>query len=73
MVGAGAHGQTAADSSLDTVIKAAVLLTIFDELLDKRADVLMTEAAEALTQQKLKPGLCAGEYQNQRTVDKGLR
>jgi len=34
-------------------------LTIFDELLAKRADVFVTEAAEALTQQKLKPGLCA--------------
>jgi cyclohexadienyl dehydratase len=34
-------------------------LTIFDELLAKRADVFVTESAEALTQQKLKPGLCA--------------
>lgn len=34
-------------------------LTIFDELLQKRADVFVTEAAEALVQQKLKPGLCA--------------
>ncbi len=34
-------------------------LTIFDEILAKRADVFVTEAAEALTQQKLKPGLCA--------------
>jgi len=34
-------------------------LTIFDELLQRRADVFVTEAAEALTQQKLKPGLCA--------------
>ena len=34
-------------------------LTIFDEILGKRADVFVTEAAEALTQQKLKPGLCA--------------
>ena len=34
-------------------------LTIFDELLARRADVFVTEAAEALTQQKLKPGLCA--------------
>ena len=32
--------------------------TIFDELLAKRADVFVTEAAEALTQQKLEPG-CA--------------
>ena len=45
--------------------KAALLtvhpenLTIFDEVLAKRADVFVTEAAEALTQQKLKPGLCA--------------
>lgn len=34
-------------------------LTIFDELLQKRADVFVTESAEALVQQKLKPGLCA--------------
>jgi cyclohexadienyl dehydratase len=34
-------------------------LTIFDEVLARRADVFVTEAAEALTQQKLKPGLCA--------------
>jgi len=34
-------------------------LTIFDELLQKRADVFVTEAAEAMVQQKLKPGLCA--------------
>jgi len=34
-------------------------LTIFDEILAKRADVFVTEAAEALTQQKLRPGLCA--------------
>ena len=34
-------------------------VTIFDEILAKRADVFVTEAAEALTQQKLKPGLCA--------------
>jgi len=34
-------------------------LTIFDEILAKHADVFVTEAAEALTQQKLKPGLCA--------------
>jgi cyclohexadienyl dehydratase len=34
-------------------------LTIFDELLQRRADVFVTEAAEALTQQKLRPGLCA--------------
>ena len=34
-------------------------LGIFDELLQRRADVFVTEAAEALTQQKLKPGLCA--------------
>lgn len=34
-------------------------LTIFDELLAKRADVFVTEAAEALVQQKLRPGLCA--------------
>jgi len=34
-------------------------LTIFDEILADRADVFVTEAVEALTQQKLKPGLCA--------------
>lgn len=34
-------------------------LTIFDEVLQGRADVFVTEAAEALVQQKLKPGLCA--------------
>jgi cyclohexadienyl dehydratase len=34
-------------------------LTIFDELLQKRADVFVTESAEAMVQQKLRPGLCA--------------
>ncbi|MEZ2298881.1 transporter substrate-binding domain-containing protein [Variovorax sp. RCC_210] len=34
-------------------------VTIFDEILANRADVFVTEAAEAITQQKLKPGLCA--------------
>ena len=34
-------------------------LTIFDELLANRADVFVTESAEAIVQQKLKPGLCA--------------
>ncbi|MDB5946613.1 MAG: cyclohexadienyl dehydratase [Ramlibacter sp.] len=34
-------------------------LTIFDELLAGRADVFVTESAEAITQQKLRPGLCA--------------
>ena len=34
-------------------------LTIFDELLANRADVFVTESAEAITQQRLKPGLCA--------------
>lgn len=34
-------------------------LGIFDELLARRADVFVTEAAEAMTMQKLKPGLCA--------------
>jgi cyclohexadienyl dehydratase len=34
-------------------------LTIFDELLAKRADVFVTEAAETLVQQKLRPGPCA--------------
>jgi len=34
-------------------------VTIFQELLDKKADVMITDASEALYQQKLKPGLCA--------------
>lgn len=34
-------------------------LTIFDEILANRADVFVTESAEAITQQRLKPGLCA--------------
>ena len=34
-------------------------LTIFDELLANRADVFVTEAAEALVMQRQKPGLCA--------------
>jgi cyclohexadienyl dehydratase len=34
-------------------------LTIFDEVLAGRADVFVTESAEAITQQKLRPGLCA--------------
>lgn len=34
-------------------------LSIFDEVLSGRADVFVTETAEALVQQKLKPGLCA--------------
>ena len=34
-------------------------LTIFDELLAGRADVFVTESAEAITQLRLKPGLCA--------------
>jgi len=34
-------------------------VTIFDEILAGRADVFVTESAEAITQQKLKPGLCA--------------
>ncbi|WP_434601035.1 transporter substrate-binding domain-containing protein [Pseudomonas sp. Z4-7] len=34
-------------------------VTIFQELLEKRADVMITDASEALYQQKLKPGLCA--------------
>jgi cyclohexadienyl dehydratase len=42
-----------------TITVHAENLTIFDELLAKRADVFVTEAAEALTQQKLKPELCA--------------
>ena len=34
-------------------------LTIFDAILANRADVFVTESAEAITQQKLRPGLCA--------------
>lgn len=34
-------------------------VTIFQELLDKKADVMITDASEALYQQKLKPDLCA--------------
>ncbi|MCW3479101.1 transporter substrate-binding domain-containing protein [Neisseriaceae bacterium JH1-16] len=34
-------------------------LTIFDELLAGRADVFVTESAEARVQQRLRPGLCA--------------
>lgn len=34
-------------------------VTLFDALLNKQADVMITEASEALYQQKLKPGLCA--------------
>ena len=34
-------------------------VTIFQELLDKKADVMITDASEAMYQQKLKPGLCA--------------
>jgi cyclohexadienyl dehydratase len=34
-------------------------VTIFQELLDKKADVMITDTSEALYQQKLKPGLCA--------------
>ncbi len=34
-------------------------LAIFDEVLQGRADVFVTESAEALVQQKRKPGLCA--------------
>jgi cyclohexadienyl dehydratase len=34
-------------------------VSIFQELLDKKADVMITDASEALYQQKLKPGLCA--------------
>ena len=46
-------------------VKSAVVivhpenLTIFDELVANRADVFITEAAEALTQQRLRPALCA--------------
>jgi cyclohexadienyl dehydratase len=34
-------------------------LTIFDEVLKGRADVFVTESAEAIIQQRLRPGLCA--------------
>jgi cyclohexadienyl dehydratase len=34
-------------------------VSIFQQLLDKKADVMITDASEALYQQKLKPGLCA--------------
>jgi cyclohexadienyl dehydratase len=34
-------------------------LTIFDELLKGNADVFVTESAEAIIQQRLRPGLCA--------------
>lgn len=34
-------------------------VTIFQELVDKKADVMITEASEALYQQKRIPGLCA--------------
>lgn len=34
-------------------------LTIFDQLLAKQADVMITDASEARFQQKRKPGLCA--------------
>jgi cyclohexadienyl dehydratase len=33
--------------------------TIFDEILKGRADVMISESAETLVQQKLRPGLCA--------------
>jgi cyclohexadienyl dehydratase len=34
-------------------------LTIFDEILANKADIFVTESAEAIVQQKQKPGLCA--------------
>lgn len=34
-------------------------VTIFQQLLDKKADVMITDASEALYQQKRRPGLCA--------------
>ena len=34
-------------------------ITIFDEVLAGRADVFVTESAEAIVQSRLKPGLCA--------------
>jgi len=38
--------------------------TIFQELLDKRADVMITDTSEALYQQKRMPGLCAVNPKN---------
>ena len=34
-------------------------VAFLEQLLEKRADVMITDASEALYQQKLKPGLCA--------------
>jgi cyclohexadienyl dehydratase len=34
-------------------------VTIFDEILKGNADVMISESAETLVQQKLRPGLCA--------------
>jgi cyclohexadienyl dehydratase len=38
--------------------------TIFQELLDKKADVMITDSSEALYQQKRMPGLCAVKPSN---------
>ena len=40
-------------------------VSIFDELLAGKADVMITDASEARFQQKLKPGLCAVNPQRQ--------
>lgn len=42
-----------------TLAQHAENTTIFDELLQQRADVFVTEGAEAIIQQRLRPGLCA--------------
>lgn len=34
-------------------------VTIFKQILDGRADVMVTDASETLLQQKLNPGLCS--------------
>ena len=34
-------------------------IVIFDEILNRRADVMISESVEAVVQQRIKPGLCA--------------
>ncbi|HXU54411.1 MAG TPA: transporter substrate-binding domain-containing protein, partial [Casimicrobiaceae bacterium] len=34
-------------------------IVIFDEILNRRADVMISESVEAVVQQRAKPGLCA--------------
>jgi len=48
-----------ANIKVASLIVHAENLTIFDEILANHADVFVTEAAEALTQQRLHPSLCA--------------